>query len=545
MRCGRLTVDLMRAVPVARLTTTARVVREGSGCSSWKRPSSTTAPKSPATALRIRIGDSADALTHPRRPDESPPPPPTKVEESVLARAGLPVPGFLLALDMHRVTGGLGQGAPSCTWFRLHVPVVAGEETSPFVRLAALADFTSGTANYLPIDRWSSINADVSIHMLREPVGEWIAVDAVAHAAGDGIGHSCATLYDTAGMVGTGSTAQFLDQVAAPFAQAAKLTGEAGMNEIVPTPGGAPGDDEGVLDPQVAAWFDANPMYVTPLESSSPSCSSSPAVRSAHPSTREFDEVRDDAVDGVPIRIYRDDPSTGVVVYFHGGGFCIGSIGLMDNVARELRTRRVRPWCRWSTASPPSTRSPRGSTTATPSPSGRSPTPTSSAERPEPVAVAGESAGGNLSAAVALRRRDAGGPRWPRRCSSTRCRRVPGLPVPGEFSGLIISEKAGDVYWTAYSGDQDVSVDPYAAPLRAPSLAGLPPALVILGGCDMLRDEGRAYARRLESEGVEVDEVCIAGQPHGFVNFDLPAAAVAHERIGTWVRQQLARGASR
>jgi len=229
MRCGRLTVDLMRAVPVAPLTTTARVVREG------KRVQLVEAAVvhegtevARATALRIRIGDSADALTHPRRPDESPPAPPTKVEESVLARAGLPVPGFLLALDMHRVTGGLGQGAPSCTWFRLRVPVVAGEETTPFVRLAALADFTSGTANYLPIDRWSSINADVSIHVLREPVGEWIAVDAVAHAAGDGIGHSRATLYDTTGMVGTGSTAQFIDQVAAPFAQAAKLTGELG-----------------------------------------------------------------------------------------------------------------------------------------------------------------------------------------------------------------------------------------------------------------------------------------------------------------------------
>jgi hypothetical protein len=215
MRCGRLSVDLMRTVPVARLTTTARVVREG------KRVQLVEAAivhdgteVARATALRIRIGDSADALTHPRRPDESPPPPPTKVEESVLARAGLPVPGFLLALDMHRVTGGLGQGAPSCTWFRLRVP--------------ALSDFTSGTANFLPIDRWSSINADISIHVLREPVGEWIAVDAVAHAAGDGIGHSHATLYDTTGMVGTGTTAQFVDQVAAPFAQAAKLTGELG-----------------------------------------------------------------------------------------------------------------------------------------------------------------------------------------------------------------------------------------------------------------------------------------------------------------------------
>ena len=227
MRCGRLTIDLMRPVPVARLHTDAHVVREGKRIQIVEATLShggTTVAR--ASALRLRTADSADALTHPRRPDESAPPAPTGAEESVLARAGLPVPGFLYALDMQRVTGGLGLGAPACTWFRLKVPVVAGEETTPLQRLAALADFTSGTANFLPIDRWSSINADVSIHVLREPVGEWIAVDAVAHAAGDGIGHSRSTLYDTTGMVGTGSTAQVVDAVPAPFAQAARLAGE-------------------------------------------------------------------------------------------------------------------------------------------------------------------------------------------------------------------------------------------------------------------------------------------------------------------------------
>lgn len=227
MRCGRLTIDLMRTVPVARLEARARIVREG------KRVQLVEAALvhegvevARASALRVRRGESAEALTHPRRPDEAPPPPPTHVEESVMARAGLPVPGFLHAVEMHRVTGGLGLGAPACTWFRLTRPVVAGTEPSPLVRLAALADFTSGTANYMPIDRWSSINADVSINVLREPIGEWIAVDAVAHVAGDGIGHSRATLFDTTGMVGSGSTVQLVDGVAAPFAAASKLARE-------------------------------------------------------------------------------------------------------------------------------------------------------------------------------------------------------------------------------------------------------------------------------------------------------------------------------
>jgi acetyl esterase len=160
--------------------------------------------------------------------------------------------------------------------------------------------------------------------------------------------------------------------------------------------------------------------------------------------------------------------------------------------------------------------------------------------RPGAVVVAGESAGGNLAAAVALRRRTAGGAQpvgqvlvYPAVAGERE------FPSRAEFDGLVISRLAGDGFWAAYSGVRDLGDDPYAVPLVASDLAGLPPALVVLGGCDMLRDEGRAYAERLRDAGVAVDEVCFAGQPHGFVNFGLPAAAAAHERIGRWVREVL------
>jgi acetyl esterase len=58
----------------------------------------------------------------------------------------------------------------------------------------------------------------------------------------------------------------------------------------------------------------------------------------------------------------------------------------------------------------------------------------------------------------------------------------------------------------------------------------------------MLRDEGRAYAARLRDDGVDVEELCCAGQPHGFVNFDFPAAGVAFDRIGAWLRAALESG---
>ena len=56
----------------------------------------------------------------------------------------------------------------------------------------------------------------------------------------------------------------------------------------------------------------------------------------------------------------------------------------------------------------------------------------------------------------------------------------------------------------------------------------------------MLRDEGRAYAHRLADDGVPVEEICYAGQPHGFVNFGFPAAATAYADTGRWLRDVFA-----
>jgi len=158
-----------------------------------------------------------------------------------------------------------------------------------------------------------------------------------------------------------------------------------------------------------------------------------------------------------------------------------------------------------------------------------------------PVAVAGESAGGNLAAAVSLRLRDQGDVRLAGQVLIYPA--VTGTqvyPSRKEFDGLVISLAGSEQYWAAYSSGRDLDGDPYAVPLAAKDLHGLPPALVVLGGCDMLRDEGRAYAERMRSSGVAVQEVCYAGQPHGFINFGFPAAEQAFERIGAWLRTSFA-----
>jgi acetyl esterase len=302
--------------------------------------------------------------------------------------------------------------------------------------------------------------------------------------------------------------------------------------------------DEGVLDPWVAAWFEENP--IPPFEDFTPELLALARSDFGIPPTREIAKVADREIDGIAVRVYEHDAApTGLVVYFHGGAFCIGGIGLMDNVARELayatgaavisveyRLAPEHPYpaglddceavTRWAFAHADEFGA--------------------SADR---VVVAGESAGGNLAATVALRLRGDDAVRlagqvlvypvvagWGER-----------LPSRDEFDGLVINTKSPAVS-DAYTGGRDLNDDPFVAPLRAESLADLPPAIVVLGGCDPLRDEGRLYARRLAADGVAVEEICCAGQPHGFVNFGFPAAAGAFERIGAFVRGVFARQAS-
>lgn len=295
--------------------------------------------------------------------------------------------------------------------------------------------------------------------------------------------------------------------------------------------------DEGVLDPWAQQWLASNSWDMT-----SPEMLALSRIPIGAPVTRPIETVTDEKVGGIPVRVYvGQGPPTGIVVYFHGGGWCIGSIDMMDNVAREIAHSSGAAVVSVGYRLAPEHPFPAGLDDCE--------TVTRWAIRnaarfgvdPTSVVVAGESAGGNLAAAVTLRLRDAGGPPLAGQVliypvvdsdASAHASRA-------EFAGLVIGADDGEFFWSSYTGGQDLDHHPYAAPLHAPSLAGLPPALVILGGCDLLRDEGREYARRLRAAGVSTVDICYPGQPHGFVNLMFPASADAFEQIGAWTRARL------
>lgn len=212
MRIARLSFDMHRAVPLGPLRVGATVTREG------KRLQLVTATIASGdvevarcTALRLRLGGGpADGMDDPHFPPVEPPPGPGELRH----RPGdVHRVGFLAGMEVRE-----GAGRHGSTWYRVVAPVVKGHELTPATRLAMVADFTANSGNHLDQRRWSAINPDVSLHVLREPVGEWHAVVARSWYAADGIGLSRADLFDEEGFVGTCATTTLVDEAPAPFA---------------------------------------------------------------------------------------------------------------------------------------------------------------------------------------------------------------------------------------------------------------------------------------------------------------------------------------
>jgi acetyl esterase len=154
---------------------------------------------------------------------------------------------------------------------------------------------------------------------------------------------------------------------------------------------------------------------------------------------------------------------------------------------------------------------------------------------PHRVAVGGDSAGGNLATVVSLMARERGEPAL--------VHQVLIYPVTDlafdtpsyieNATGYVLTQAAMRWFWGHYLEDPVQGQEPHASPLRAPSLAGLPSALVITAECDPLRDEGEAYAARLRDAGVPVTLTRYTGMFHGFIRMTriLDKARIALDEI--------------
>ena len=275
-------------------------------------------------------------------------------------------------------------------------------------------------------------------------------------------------------------------------------------------------------------------------------------ARARTPAGPQLSRVEDRVVPGpppVPVRIYWPGPAgrpLPVIVYFHGGGFVLGSIATHDGICRSLAAGtsaivisadyRLAPEHRYPAAALDAYAvllwarehaGPLGGDRAR-------------------IAVAGDSAGGNLAAGCCLRARDEGGP-------------------PIAFQLLIYpyvdlvsgtgsrSELADGYFLTAahlrwfceqYLGRPERAAEPHASPARAGSLAGLPPALVVTAEWDPLRDEGARYADQVKAAGGQAWHCRAEGLFHGFFTMTsfLPEGRRVEQAVHTACRRVFAGG---
>lgn len=106
------------------------------------------------------------------------------------------------AMDHRLAQGDPTQPGPAAAWFRLNVPLVQDQPTSPAMRAVAAADFGNGVSWVLPADRYLFSNADLSLHLHRPPTGEWIGLMSETQAHGGGVGTTLSRLYDQHGPIG-------------------------------------------------------------------------------------------------------------------------------------------------------------------------------------------------------------------------------------------------------------------------------------------------------------------------------------------------------
>ena len=164
---------------------------------------------------------------------------------------------------------------------------------------------------------------------------------------------------------------------------------------------------------------------------------------------------------------------------------------------------------------------------------------------PSRIAVAGDSAGGNLACAAALRARDEGGPALRAQVNLYGSCNYPSEDTASarEFAeGPILKKDDVDWFWEQYLTSPAEQDDPQASPVRAASHADLPPAFIATAECDPSRDDAEAFAAKLESAGVQVEMKRYAGMVHGFASWVgfLPGARDVMQDASQFLKKHLA-----
>ncbi|HYL77817.1 MAG TPA: alpha/beta hydrolase [Bryobacteraceae bacterium] len=305
------------------------------------------------------------------------------------------------------------------------------------------------------------------------------------------------------------------------------------------------------LDPNVRQLLQAiaaqgNP----PLETLSPADARKFAAESLKPvggvpePVRSIENLRIPGPGGeIPVRVYTPDAPAPhpVLVYFHGGGWVICDLDMYEVVCTAIASRagavvvsvdyRLAPEHKFPAAVADCYAATKWTA--------------ANAERlgihPKRISVGGDSAGGNLAAVVSLKSKNENGPSIARQIMVYPVTDLSSFATASyrEFAeGYQLTKSEMEWFRELYLRSPEDASNPYASPLLAHDLQGLPPALILTAECDPLRDEGEAYAKRLTDAGVAVTCTRYAGMIHPFFSLSgaIPQAFDALDQVAAALR---------
>lgn len=198
-RVGRITFEILRPVPVARLAVSAEVARPGRNVDLVEaRLTNDDGAVMLARAWRIREGEvdvPADEVEPPPGPDEG-------RAEPFFDVPHLDEAGYHTGMEVSFISGAFRESGAATVWMRMRHPLLPDEETSALTRVLIAADSGNGVSGRLDPRRVLFINTDLTVHLLRMPVGEWVCLDARTTLDGSTVGLAQSVLYDTGGAVG-------------------------------------------------------------------------------------------------------------------------------------------------------------------------------------------------------------------------------------------------------------------------------------------------------------------------------------------------------
>lgn len=198
MAIARVTIDLMRPVPLAPLTIETEILREGRKillCGIRLLAEGVVVVG--ATVLKIKAQDLVLSSDITEAPVELPGP-----EHSVVEPGDLAGSPFVKGMSLRAARGRFGQLGRGAIWYRVDRPLIEGSAVSQAMRAVVAADFSNGTAPALDFHRWTFINADLTVSFARQPVGEWILLDGESSIGPNGTGLAMSRLADSNGYFG-------------------------------------------------------------------------------------------------------------------------------------------------------------------------------------------------------------------------------------------------------------------------------------------------------------------------------------------------------